>query len=324
MSLLRAELTKLRRPLTWFVAATAVVATLLFAWQGVRNAWIAQGPVSTSPGATLSCHDLALPPGPLCERAIAVDNEIRAYRQQQSAARPSTRHNARPTDAVPVENPLAAGKVALGLMASLGGALLIFLLAAAHVGGEWNGRTINTVLVTEGRRWRVLAAKAASLWIVATAITVVDWAALAAVAPILKAAYPLDSPVLSSSAAWSAVASDAARAPLVIAAFTVLGIAAAVIVRNALGGFALAAAVLIASLSAAGNFAVVAPYTLAYWVAGWMRFRSHGYVIYHFWVDGFPASVHVPGTLAGLFGLLAVGALAVAVSIEVFRRLDIT
>jgi hypothetical protein len=54
-----------------------------------------------------------------------------------------------------------------------------------------------------------------------------------------------------------------------------------------------------------GNLPVVAPWTLVYWVSGWMQFRSHGYVMYHFWIDGFPASVHTPGVLTGLIGLIA-------------------
>ena len=108
-------------------------------------------------------------------------------------------------------------------MASLPGALLILLLAAGHVANEWNGRTMKTVLTQEGRRWRVLAAKAASLWLAAMAIVAVDWIALALLSPILKAAYPLGHPGLSWSAAWWAVAADATRAPLVIAVFATLG-----------------------------------------------------------------------------------------------------
>jgi len=119
---------------------------------------------------------------------------------------------------------------------------------------------------------------------------------------LLKAAYPLSGPSLSWSSAWSTVAADAARAPVILAVFVVLGVGAVVILRNALGAFALAAGFVAASLLAAGNFSAVAPWTLTYWVSGWMQFRSHGYVIYHFWVDGFPASIHNPGVVAGLIG----------------------
>ena len=193
-----------------------------------------------------------------------------------------------PRRPLPVEQPLAAGKLAVGFMASLPGALLILLLAAGHVANEWNGRTMKTVLLQEGRRWRVLAAKAASLWLAAMAMVVVDWIALALLSPILKAAYPLAHGGLSWSAAFSAVAADAARAPLVIAAFATLGVAAAVVVTNTIGAFAVASGVLVASITAAGNLAAVA---LDLGVVG-VRLdavRSHGYVIYHFWVDAFLA-----------------------------------
>jgi len=321
--LLRAEVNKLRRPLTWGIVVAAVVASLAFAWQGAKNASAAQSPSATAANRPPTCDDFSLPPGPLCERAVAVQLQIDTFHLQQAATRPSTRHNGRPSDARPVEQPLAAGKLAMGFMASLGGALLILLLAAGHVANEWDRRTIKTLLCQNGGRWRILTAKVTSLWIAAVAILILDWLILAAASPLLKAAYPLSGPGLSWSGAWSTVAADAARAPLVIAVFAILGVAASVIVRNALGAFALAAGVLIASLSAAANFSAIAPWTLTYWVSGWMQFRSHGYVIYHFWVDGFPVPVHSPGALTGLIGLLGVVAVVLGGGLLVFRRADI-
>jgi hypothetical protein len=106
--------------------------------------------------------------------------------------------------------------------------------------------------------------------------------------------------------------------------FSLLGVAASIIVRNALGAFALAASAVLASLTAAGNFSAVAPWTLTYWVSGWMQFRSHGYVIYHFWVDWLPASVHSPVALSGFIGLLGVIAAAALTALAVFQRIDIT
>ena len=55
-----------------------------------------------------------------------------------------------------------------------------------------------------------------------------------------------------------------------------------------------------------------------------MQFRSHGYVIYHFWVDGFPAGLHSPGAVGGLVGLAGVVAVAVIGAVTVFGRTDIT
>jgi ABC-type transport system involved in multi-copper enzyme maturation permease subunit len=322
MPLLRAEFTKLRRPLTLGVALLAVAASVMFAWQGVMNA--ARAPSSPTLPTTPTCRDFTLPPGPLCDQAVAVHEQINAYQHQRLATLPSTRHNARQSDALPVEQPIGAGKVALGFMASLPGALLILMLAAGHVANEWNDRTIRVLLSQEGRRWRILAAKLVSLWVVALAIMLLDWVTLAALSPILKAAYPLAAPGLSWSAGWTSVAADAARTPLILAAFAVLGVAAGVIIRNALGAFALAGSFVVASLAAAGNIAAVAPWTLAYWVSGWMQFQPHGYVIYHFWVDGFPASVPTPGTLSGSIGVIAVIAVAALTGLAVFRRTDVT
>jgi ABC-type transport system involved in multi-copper enzyme maturation permease subunit len=324
MGLLRAELTKLRRPLTWWIAVTAVLASLAFAWQGAKNASAAARPSASAVPRPPTCQDFALPSGALCDDAVSVQVQIDTYHRQQAGAKPSTRHNGRPSDALPVEQPLGAGKIALGFMASLGGAMLVLLLAAGHVGNEWDHRTIKTVLCQDGTRWRTLAAKVTSLWVAAVAILVLDWMVLAVASPILKADYPLSHPGLSWSAAWSSVAADAARAPLIIAAFAVLGVAASVIVRNALAAFALAAGIVVGSLAAAGNFPTVAPWTLAYWVSGWMQYRSHGYVIFHFWVDGYPASVRPPGVLAGSIGLLGEIAVVATSAVVVFRRADIT
>lgn len=322
MRLLRAELTKLRRPLTWWIAVAAVAASLGLAWQGAQHASAAARPNLNAP-RTPTCTNFALPPGLLCERAIVVQEQIDAYHQQQAAGRPSTRHDAHPGDALPVEQPLGAGKLALGFMASLAGALLIFLLAAAQVGNEWDHRTIKVLLSQNGTRWKVLAAKAASIWMAAVAILVADWAVLAAASAIFKAAYPLSVPGLSWAQAWTAIAADAARAPLVIAVFAILGTAAAVIMRNTLAAFALAGGLTVASLAAAGNLVSVAPWTLAYWVSGWMQFRSHGYVIYHFWVDGYPTAVHPPGALTGFLGLATTIIIAATAATVIFSRSDI-
>ena len=62
-------------------------------------------------------------------------------------------------------SPVAAGVEAAGLMASLPGALALALLAGAHIGGEWSGRTMKNLLTQQGQRWRVLAAKLVSLWL---------------------------------------------------------------------------------------------------------------------------------------------------------------
>jgi hypothetical protein len=93
--------------------------------------------------------------------------------------------------------------------------------------------------------------------------------------------------------------------------------------RNTLAAFALAGGVTVALLAAAGNLASVAPWTFTYWISGWMQFRSHGFVIYHFWVDGFPNTVHPPGALTGFLGLAATITMAAIAATAIFRRSDI-
>jgi ABC-type transport system involved in multi-copper enzyme maturation permease subunit len=222
-----------------------------------------------------------------------------------------------------MEHPLGSGKLAIGVMASLPGAILILLLAAGHVGNEWNGRTITAVLTQEGHRSRLLAAKAVTLWVAALGIVLVDWAALAGFSLVLKAAYHLPGGSIPWPAAWSAVAHDAARAPLVLAVFVIIGVAAAVLVRNTLGGFLLAGGAVIASMVAAG-FSGISRLTLAYWVSGWMQFQPRAYVVYHFWSDRYPSGVSPPGQLRGLLGLAAVIVVGATLAVTTLKRVDIS
>ena len=114
----------------------------------------------------------------------------------------------------------------------------------------------------EGRRWRVLAAKAASLWIVAIAIVVVDWVVLGRLQPDPQGRLPAwqPEPVLVGGV----VGRRRRRRPRPAGhrRLHLLGIAAAVIVRNALGGSRSRLASSSPRSSAAGNFAAVAPWTL--------------------------------------------------------------
>ena len=108
-----------------------------------------------------------------------------------------------------------------------------------------------------------------------------------------------------------------------IAVFATLGVTTAVVVRNTIGAFAISSGILVASITCAGNLAAVAPWTLAWWVSGWMRFRSHGYVIYHFWVDAFPGHAGYPGYVSGLLGVAGSIVVLAVVAVSVFRRLNI-
>ena len=196
---------------------------------------------------------------------------IDTYHRQLAAKVLDVRTTAGP--ATPLEQPLAAGKLALGFMASLGGALLIFLLAAGHVGDEMDLSDHQDPAVPGGQAGAGAGRQGRQRVDAGSAIWVVDWIVLRGQPEHRKP--PIRCPAQAclgprpgrpSPPTWPGP-------PLILGVWTVLGVGAAVIVRNALGAFAVCGAVLLASLMAAGNFAAVAPWTLAWWVSGWMPFR---------------------------------------------------
>src|SRR2546430_7371858 len=150
MRLLRAELIKLGRPLTWGVAAAAALFCVVLAVGGAHNAALEGGAPA---GHIPSCAELGIPSGPRCTRAEALE---RARVNQVSAE---------PAQVAAQLNPLAAGAEAAGLMASLPGALALALLAGAHVGGEGAGRTMKNLLTPQGPRGRGGGAEPGRLWV---------------------------------------------------------------------------------------------------------------------------------------------------------------
>jgi hypothetical protein len=118
--LLRAELTKLNRPLTWSVAGAAALFCVLLAIGGTANS---TNDARSRVGPVASCTELGIPAGPACARARAA---------QQSRIRAI---DAGPASVAAQLNPVAAGAEAAGLMASLPGALALALLAGGHLGG---------------------------------------------------------------------------------------------------------------------------------------------------------------------------------------------
>ena len=179
MRLLRAELAKLARPLTFGVAAAAALFCLLLAAGGTHNAMLdAQG----APRHLPSCAAEGVPAGPQCSR-------------WQAAARAGLRQiEAEPAQVAGQLAPAAAGAEAAGLIASLPGALAMALLAGAHVGGEWSGRTMKSLLTQHGRRWQVLVAKLVSLWLAGLGLIAACWAALALAGPVLARVSHLPGP----------------------------------------------------------------------------------------------------------------------------------
>jgi ABC-type transport system involved in multi-copper enzyme maturation permease subunit len=313
MRLLAAELRKLRRPLAVWTVLAVVVLMGLFAWGSSKQASDQLRFAGIiAPGAP-TCAQLGLQPGPACDqrRELIRKNGARAAAQQLADVRASAQ----------VLSPLGAGRMAAGMMASLMGAVVLLLLAGGHVGQEWSGRTLKQILVQEGRRWRILAAKLASLWIAGMALIALAWLALAALLPILEAAYPLHVHV-DAGPALSISLHEVARASLVIAVFAALGLLTAAITRNTLGAFFLGFAFVMGSMIL-GGFPRVARFTLAYWVAGWMRFGPGiASVQTHIWRDDF-YPLRLPHASVGLAGLVVFGVLCAGLAWLRFERSDV-
>ncbi len=312
MRLMWAELIKLARPLTWGVAAAAAVFCVLLATGGAHNAALETGaPVGHLP----SCAELGIPAGPRCTQAKAQERaRVRQVNSQAAMVAAQL-------------SPVAAGAEAAGLMASLPGALALALLAGAHIGGEWSGRTMKNLLTQQGQRWRVLAAKLVSLWLAGAGLLAVCWAALAAAGPVLVHIDHLPAAHESAAHALSLAGSQTARALLVLGVFAVIGLLAATVTRGTIGTTAAAAGAVIAMLIAA-SLPATGRWTPATWVQEWMGFPAGQASITslptNYWSRFINAGGAAPGHLPGLLGLAGLLAACWVAAALLFRRQDIS
>lgn len=311
MRLLGAELAKLIRPLTFGVAGAAAVFCVLLAAGGAHNA---AANLPGAAGGVPSCAALQLPAGPRC---AALQARERAKEQIILAG---------PRQVASQLTPAAAGAEAAGLMASLPGALAVALLAGAHAGGEWSGRTMKALLTQHGRRWQVLAAKLVSLWLAGVGLLAACWAALALAGPVISHLNHLPDPGQSLGQGLSLAGSQAARALLVLAAFAVIGLLAAVLTRGTIGTTAATAGAVIAMLAVAA-LPGAGRWTPATWVQGWMGFPaglgSITALPTNFWSRFIGTGGAPPGHLYGFTGLAALVTGGLAVACWIFRRADI-
>jgi hypothetical protein len=165
--------------------------------------------------------------------------------------------------------------MAAGLMASLPGLALVAVLAAGHVGGEWNGRTLTTVMTAEGRRWRLLAAKVVSVWLAALATLAVMFATLAAASPVWRSVFPLPVHHPTATEQWSRSWPILAHGMVTLAVFTLLAVTPAVLTKSIVGTLTLTLGAVIVGLATAG-FPTATDWTLGTWVASWTRFSTPG------------------------------------------------
>jgi hypothetical protein len=190
------------------------------------------------------------------------------------------------TDAAAVSallRPGPVGTVAGGMLASLPGVVVIALLAGGHIGAEWSGRTIRTMLTHEGRRGRVLLAKWASLWLASVGVMLACWAALAVAGPVLSSSAHLPH---TTGGLWAGTATGAVqvgRALAILALFSGLGVAAASLTRNAVGTIAVVVGVAVVALMV-GAVGSTAQWTPATSIQAWMHFDSgDGYLPTNYW-----------------------------------------
>jgi len=185
---------------------------------------------------------------------------------------------------------------------------------------------MKNLLTQQGWRWRVLAAKLASLWLAGVGLLAVCWVALAAAGPVLVRADHLPAAHESAAHALGLAGSQVARALLVLAVFAAIGLLAAVLTRGTIGATAATAGVVIAMLVAA-SLPGTGRWTPATWVQDWMGFPAGQASITslptNFW-SRFISAGAAPGQLAGLLGLAGLLAACWAAATVLFRRQDIS
>jgi ABC-type transport system involved in multi-copper enzyme maturation permease subunit len=218
-------------------------------------------------------------------------------------------------------SPTGIGRVAAGLMASLPGLFALLVLGGGHVAGEWSGRTLKSVLLQDGRRWRWLGGKIASLWVVGVALELALWAALALWTFALRRWWP-PAGHLGLTQGLHVALPDIARSLLVLALFAALATLAAVLTRSMLGTV-LGGTFVLGGSMALSNIAFTRELP-SYWVTGWMRFHAVGTgAPYALWNDTFPAGIPYPSLAVGIVGVVGLLVACVAIAGIRFARSDV-
>jgi ABC-type transport system involved in multi-copper enzyme maturation permease subunit len=330
---IRAEFAKLTRPLTAavlvFVVALATMALIQEQAQG-RTA-LATVKLQKQYSATLTAGDVGYSDSPgrmvMCSRrpGSAQSSECAQYLAGlDDTQNAELKKQIETVQAASLEqNPLGVGTQAGGLLASLLGFFAIVLLAAAHVGGEWTGKTVRAVLTRQPHRLKFLAVKTLSVWLASLGLLAATWAILAVGAAYFRLASPLD-PVAGGLPAVDGLIA-LGKSAAVLAVYSVLATGLAVIFRGVIGGIVAGAGFGVASLMLGYYYPWAAHHEFVYWVTGYMGFDTVPMIgTGTYWLATFWGTVQRPtfaGGLAGLGILLVLAAVAVALP---FRRADIT
>ena len=232
---------------------------------------------------------------------IAISLQALVLREEVASA-------ADPVPAPTLLDPLGAAVIACEQVASLLGVGLAAVIAAVGVASEFTSGTIGAVVAVEGRRGRLVAAKAAAAFMVLT-VTVVVLAASLALAGVAAKAVLGERIASVEPTALSEALSVFARLPLVLLVLAMLGVLAGLVFRSEVG-----AATALAGLTALSlpltNLSPVNALTLPHWVAAWMGFGPPGYPYDFVWSYA-PSDVGV-ATAGAVLALVVCASLAAA------------
>lgn len=267
---LASELRKLRRPLLLWLSLGTVALVVLFAAMSQEPDHSYIGDLREDE-ANMHRYpptpaDLGLRhKGPAYDKAL--DEQYRnMHRERQDAmARAvvvgSTQHSA------------GALGLAARLIASSLGALVIFLLAGAHTGGEWTQRTIKDVLSRDPRRYRFVLLKIVSLWGAGFWLLVCAWLGLVLFGVVSRHVWPLPQPS-SEAATWLWAGRQVLRALPALLLYATVGVCLSVIVRNPLGAL-FGGLILIVACGFASRFSLIERAVPVVWIGSWMRFSAN-------------------------------------------------
>jgi hypothetical protein len=189
------------------------------------------------------------------------------------------------------QHPLGAFVWGTGLLASAPGFIALLLLAAHLVAGEWSRRTVTPVLFYEQRLGRLLAARAAALWLWAAGTAMVISLGVWLLGVLhTRETYPLHGSVPFDDIA-SIVGQRVGVGVLVLGVFIPLAVVLAALVRQPLrtvlaGTLALA----LCAWSALGPLAAWLPGRL---LADAMGYARHWATTDHWWLPAGEASMPV-------------------------------
>lgn len=260
MRLIRAELRKLRRPALF-------VAAILFALFLVRFTLTLANDASSS------------------ARVLATGTTQPTGGSEPSRIDPVTLTHLRRAviEAHDDLSPAGAWYFIAGFAASVPGLLVVVILGALHVAGEWSLRTAGSLFIAEPRPSRVCLSKSATL-----ALAVLP-AALVGVGTTVLVGWTRSIDGVAGKGSGALLVSGLARvgrAIPVVVLFAASILLASVIIRNVMG--AVAAALGFWAVNALVLSSIVPKFSLMYWVAAWMKFRPAESITQdHVWQDTF-------------------------------------